>query len=80
MIASPLVTRIQIQMRGVPDYLHVDPNTWYLRPDIDERRGDDFKRYPTTKEEGFVSCKMVLHDILASLGATICFSEGNTHL
>ena len=63
-------------VRGVLDYLHVDPNTWYLRPDIDERRGDDFKRYPTTKEEGFVSCKMVLHDILASLGATICFSEG----
>ena len=63
-------------VRGVLDYLHVDPNTWYLRPNIDERRGDDFKRYPTTKEEGFVSCKMVLHDILASLGATICFSQG----
>ena len=62
--------------RGVLDYTHVDPNTWYLRPQEPEPRGDDFERYPTTKEEGFVSCKMVLHDMLASLGATICFSEG----
>jgi len=62
--------------RGVLDYLHVDPNTWYLRPPDQDVRGDRFERYPTTKKEGFVSCKEVLHDILASLGATICFSEG----
>ncbi len=62
--------------RGVLDYLHVDPNTWYLRTQEPEIQGDDFRRYPTTKEDGFVSSKLVLHDMLASLGATICFSQG----
>ena len=63
--------------RGVLDYLHLDPITFYIEdPDLGVR-GDEFKRYPTTRKDGFVSCKDVLKDILSSLGATICFSRGN---
>lgn len=63
--------------RGVLDYLHIDPITWYIKNQDTGIIGDEFLRYPTTKKDGFVSCKTVLQDILSSLGATICFSEGS---
>lgn len=63
-------------IRGVLDYMYVSPSCWYLRPPEKNKIGDEFKRYPTTAKDGFVSCKMVLTDIMAALGATICFSDG----
>jgi len=63
-------------VRGVLDYIWVDPSCWYLPPPEKSLIGDEFKRYPTTKRDGFVSCKTVLMDIMAALGATICFSDG----
>lgn len=63
--------------RGVLDYLHLDPITWYLKDQDPGVVGDEFLRYPTSRKDGFVSCLTVLSDILSSLGATICFSKGN---
>lgn len=62
--------------RGVLDYLHLDPVTWYLKDKGDGVVGNDFRRYPTTKKDGFVSCMDVLKDIMTSIGATMCFSKG----
>jgi hypothetical protein len=63
-------------VRGVLDYIYVSPSCWYLKPPEKDKVGDEFKRYPTTAKDGFVSCKMVLSDIMAAIGATICFSDG----
>ncbi len=62
--------------RGVMDYLYLSPKCYYLRPPEPSVVGDEFKRYPTTARDGVVSCMTVLKDIMAALGATICFSDG----
>ena len=68
--------------RGVMDYMELNPNTFYYS-NIEEERvvmGQKFMSMDKFNPDDFASSKLVVQDIMAALGATICFADGKWHV
>ncbi len=68
--------------RGVMDYIKLEPNTFYYS-NIEEENivgGARFGNVDKFNPDDFTSSKLVVRDIMASMGATICFADGKWHV
>lgn len=67
---------------GVLDYLRLDPNTFYYSSleEVKVIGGSDFGSKDKFNPDDFTSSKLVVKDIMSSLGASICFAEGRWHI
>lgn len=68
--------------RGVMDYMKLDPNTFYYST-LEEKNvvgGTSFGSVDKFNPDDFTSSKLVVKDIMASLGATICYADGLWHV
>lgn len=63
---------------GTMDYLKLDPNTFYYST-IEEEKivyGQDFMSIDRFNPDDFTDSRLVLKDLMSSIGASICFAEG----
>ena len=70
------------QYYGVMDYMVLNPNTFYYS-NIEEEKvvgGTEFGNVDKFNPEAFTDSHLVIKDIMASLGATICFADGQFHV
>jgi len=64
--------------RGVMDYMKLEPNTFYYS-NLEEEKvvgGTEFGSVDKFNPDDFTNSKLVVKDIMASLGASICFADG----
>ena len=67
---------------GVMDYMRLNPDTFYYS-NVEEERvviGQEFGSMEKFNPDDFTDSRLVLKDIMASLGATICFADGKWHV
>ena len=64
--------------RGVFDYLRVAPQQFYsvAQKDRDQTFGSKFVNVAKYDEQGFINSRDIVEDVMASIGASICFADG----
>ena len=67
---------------GVMDYMQLNPSTIYYSNEEEERtvRGQKWGAVKRFNPDELVDSNLVVKDIMASLGASICFAEGKWHV
>ena len=75
-----LYTDLSGNDHGVLDYLHMKQQMFYSFPERDQTYGSKFNNVAKYNEAGFTSCRDILEDIMASIGASICFAEGHYNI
>ncbi len=68
--------------RGVMDYMELEPNTFYYST-LEENNvvgGTEFGSVDKFNPDDFTSSKLVIKDIMSSMGSTICYADGLWHI